>query len=151
MCFCHPIPDEFRSKVACENDTIQLVCNPYSRIAVYSASFGRTSYESIQCSQPQGVMEECKCYNFCYRKVGSGGVPVHCSSNKMFWVFLPSSSLLLQQWIWKTLTKWIIRTSKEVNWKCCGRNVWKVGILNLENCGNNSVHLMASKWLPFQP
>lgn len=52
--------DEFRSKVACENDTIQLVCNPYSRIAVYSASFGRTSYESIQCSQPQGVPEECK-------------------------------------------------------------------------------------------
>ncbi|XP_031626186.1 uncharacterized protein LOC116342639 [Contarinia nasturtii] len=51
-------PYEFRSKVACENDTIQLVCNPYSRIAVYSASFGRTSYESIQCSQPQGVMEE---------------------------------------------------------------------------------------------
>lgn len=52
--------DEFRSKVACENDSIQLVCNPYSRIAIYSASFGRTSYESIQCSQPQGVMEECK-------------------------------------------------------------------------------------------
>lgn len=60
----HFISDEFRSKVACENDTIQLVCNPYSRIAVYSASFGRTSYESIQCSQPQGVMEECKYYYF---------------------------------------------------------------------------------------
>lgn len=52
--------DEFRSKVACENDSIQLVCNPYSRIAIYSASFGRTEYESIQCAQPQGVMEECK-------------------------------------------------------------------------------------------
>ncbi|XP_055306897.1 protein eva-1 [Sitodiplosis mosellana] len=51
-------PYEFRSKVACENETINLMCNPYSRIAVYSASFGRTSYESIQCSQPQGVMEE---------------------------------------------------------------------------------------------
>lgn len=93
LCFCHPISDEFRSKVACENDTIQLVCNPYSRIAVYSASFGRTSYESIQCSQPQGVMEECKCYNFCYRKLDSG-VPVHCWSNKMFWVFL------LSCWCW---------------------------------------------------
>lgn len=56
----HTNTDEFRSKVACENDSIQLVCNPYSRIAIYSASFGRTEYESIQCSQPQGVMEECK-------------------------------------------------------------------------------------------
>lgn len=63
FCFLNIFPDEFRSKVACENDTIQLVCNPYSRIAVYSASFGRTSYESIQCSQPQGVMEECKYFS----------------------------------------------------------------------------------------
>ncbi|XP_055384434.1 probable serine/threonine-protein kinase pats1 [Condylostylus longicornis] len=51
-------PYEFRSKVACENDIVQLECNPYSRIAVYSASFGRTEYESIQCPQPQGVREE---------------------------------------------------------------------------------------------
>lgn len=52
--------DEFRSKVACHNDVAQLECNPYSRIAVYSASFGRTEYESIQCPQPQGVREESK-------------------------------------------------------------------------------------------
>ncbi|KAL5273564.1 hypothetical protein ACFFRR_000358 [Megaselia abdita] len=51
-------PYEFRSKVACENDIAQIECNPYSRIAVYSASFGRTEYESIQCPQPQGVKEE---------------------------------------------------------------------------------------------
>ncbi|XP_023036025.1 uncharacterized protein LOC6650954 isoform X1 [Drosophila willistoni] len=51
-------PYEFRSKVACTNDVAQLECNPYSRIAVYSASFGRTEYESIQCPQPQGVREE---------------------------------------------------------------------------------------------
>ncbi|XP_043863229.1 uncharacterized protein LOC6573099 isoform X1 [Drosophila mojavensis] len=51
-------PYEFRSKVACHNDVAQLECNPYSRIAVYSASFGRTEYESIQCPQPQGVREE---------------------------------------------------------------------------------------------
>ncbi|XP_039960340.1 uncharacterized protein LOC126763529 isoform X4 [Bactrocera neohumeralis] len=51
-------PYEFRSKVACHNDMAQLECNPYSRIAVYSASFGRTEYESIQCPQPQGVREE---------------------------------------------------------------------------------------------
>ncbi|KAF7272207.1 hypothetical protein GWI33_014991 [Rhynchophorus ferrugineus] len=51
-------PYEFRSKVACENERIQLKCNPNSRIAVYSASYGRTQYESIQCPQPQGVPEE---------------------------------------------------------------------------------------------
>lgn len=53
--------DEFRSKTACENEVIQLVCNPFSRIAIYSASYGRTEYESIQCTQPQGVKEESKC------------------------------------------------------------------------------------------
>ncbi|XP_033611197.1 protein eva-1 homolog C [Cryptotermes secundus] len=51
-------PYEFRSKVACENDVVPLKCNPNSRIAVYSASYGRTEYESIQCPQPQGVPEE---------------------------------------------------------------------------------------------
>ncbi|XP_068916213.1 protein eva-1 homolog C isoform X8 [Tenebrio molitor] len=51
-------PYEFRSKVACENERIQLKCNPNSRVAVYSASYGRTEYESIQCPQPQGVREE---------------------------------------------------------------------------------------------
>ncbi|XP_031633868.1 uncharacterized protein LOC116347430 [Contarinia nasturtii] len=51
-------PYEFRSKVACENEVIQLVCNPFSRIAIYSASYGRTEYESIQCTQPQGIKEE---------------------------------------------------------------------------------------------
>ncbi|XP_030748807.1 protein eva-1 homolog C-like isoform X2 [Sitophilus oryzae] len=51
-------PDEFRSKMACENDKILLRCNPNSRIAVYSSSYGRTPYESIQCPQPQGVPEE---------------------------------------------------------------------------------------------
>lgn len=54
--------DEFRSKVACENEIVQLSCNPYSRIAIYSASYGRTEYESIQCAQPQGVLEESKFY-----------------------------------------------------------------------------------------
>ncbi|XP_069696017.1 uncharacterized protein [Periplaneta americana] len=51
-------PYEFRSKVACENDEVPLKCNPNARIAVYSASYGRTEYESIQCPQPQGVPEE---------------------------------------------------------------------------------------------
>uniref|UniRef100_A0A1I8MYE9 SUEL-type lectin domain-containing protein n=1 Tax=Musca domestica TaxID=7370 RepID=A0A1I8MYE9_MUSDO len=42
-------PYEFRSKVACENDNMPLVCNPYSRIAIYSASFGYIERESVQC------------------------------------------------------------------------------------------------------
>jgi hypothetical protein len=44
--------------VACENDVVQLMCNPYSRIAVYGASYGRTEYESLQCAQPSGVKED---------------------------------------------------------------------------------------------
>lgn len=51
-------PYEFRSKVACENEIVQLKCNPNTRIAIYSASYGRTQYESVQCPQPQGVPEE---------------------------------------------------------------------------------------------
>lgn len=56
------ISDEFRSKVACENDTINLVCFPSQRVAIFSASFGRTEYESMQCPQPRGVQEESKYY-----------------------------------------------------------------------------------------
>ncbi|XP_070496023.1 protein eva-1-like [Chironomus tepperi] len=51
-------PSEFRSKVACENDIMSFECNPYSRIAVNAASFGRTEYESLQCPQQPGVKEE---------------------------------------------------------------------------------------------
>ncbi|XP_025191096.1 protein eva-1 homolog C isoform X2 [Melanaphis sacchari] len=51
-------PFEFRSKVACENEVVNLQCNSNSRLAMFSASYGRTEYESIQCPQPQGVPEE---------------------------------------------------------------------------------------------
>ncbi|XP_023290156.1 protein eva-1 isoform X3 [Orussus abietinus] len=51
-------PYEFRSKVACENDNINLVCNPLYRVAIYSAAYGRTKFESVQCPQPRGVEEE---------------------------------------------------------------------------------------------
>lgn len=71
--FLFNFSDEFRSKVACENDVIHLKCNPNSRIAVYSASYGRTEYESIQCPQPQGVQEESE-YIFLlnyYKKIAS--------------------------------------------------------------------------------
>lgn len=48
------LTDEFRSKVACENDNMPLMCNPYSRIAIYSASFGHTERESVQCGGQGG-------------------------------------------------------------------------------------------------
>uniref|UniRef100_A0ABD2W0B8 SUEL-type lectin domain-containing protein n=1 Tax=Trichogramma kaykai TaxID=54128 RepID=A0ABD2W0B8_9HYME len=51
-------PYEFRSKVACENEAINLSCYPNYRVAIYSASFGRTEYESLQCPQPNGVKDE---------------------------------------------------------------------------------------------
>ncbi|XP_032596046.1 protein eva-1 homolog C isoform X3 [Drosophila grimshawi] len=47
-------PYEFRSKLACENDNMPLMCNPYSRIAIYSASFGHTERESVQCGGQGG-------------------------------------------------------------------------------------------------
>ncbi|KAG8236053.1 hypothetical protein J437_LFUL016584, partial [Ladona fulva] len=49
---------EFRRIVACEDQSTELRCGPHTRIAIYSASFGRTEYESIKCPQPQGVPEE---------------------------------------------------------------------------------------------
>lgn len=51
---CCSLTDEFRSKVACENDNMPLMCNPYSRIAIYSASFGHTERESVQCGGQGG-------------------------------------------------------------------------------------------------
>ncbi|XP_053596729.1 protein eva-1 [Microplitis demolitor] len=51
-------PYEFRSKISCEHDAVNLVCYPGKRVAILSASFGRTEYESLQCPQPHGVKEE---------------------------------------------------------------------------------------------
>ncbi|RZF48373.1 hypothetical protein LSTR_LSTR007540 [Laodelphax striatellus] len=51
-------PYEFRSKIVCENEVLQLQCSPNLRLAVYAATYGRTQYESILCPQPQGVKEE---------------------------------------------------------------------------------------------
>lgn len=35
-------------------------CEPNARLAIFSASYGRTQYQSVQCPQPQGVAEESK-------------------------------------------------------------------------------------------
>lgn len=48
--------------MACENEKINLFCHPGYRIAIYSATYGRTEYESLQCPQPVGVTEESKYY-----------------------------------------------------------------------------------------
>jgi len=53
---CRPL--EFRSKIICENETINLKCKRNARIAIYSATFGRTHYQSLQCPQTPGVEEE---------------------------------------------------------------------------------------------
>lgn len=39
-----------------------LFCNPGKRVAIFSAFYGRTKYESVQCTQPNGVQDESK-YN----------------------------------------------------------------------------------------
>ncbi|CAG7716268.1 unnamed protein product [Allacma fusca] len=51
-------PSEFKSVIGCEDEVIQLKCNRSSRLAIYSANYGRTEYESVQCPQPNGVPEE---------------------------------------------------------------------------------------------
>ncbi|KAJ8678651.1 hypothetical protein QAD02_014438, partial [Eretmocerus hayati] len=62
-------PYEFRSKVTCENDAINLSCSPNYRVAIYSASFGRTEYESLQCPQPNGVKDETCLASYATEKV----------------------------------------------------------------------------------
>ncbi|XP_053696028.1 protein eva-1 homolog C-like [Sabethes cyaneus] len=51
-------PFEFRSLIACEKDVIRLACGRYTRVAIYSASYGRTAYESSHCTQTVGSKEE---------------------------------------------------------------------------------------------
>ncbi|KAL6966033.1 hypothetical protein U1Q18_045288 [Sarracenia purpurea var. burkii] len=48
----------FSSKVGCEHEKVNFECEPNTRLAIYSASYGRTQYQSVQCPQPQGVAEE---------------------------------------------------------------------------------------------
>ncbi|XP_065209701.1 protein eva-1 homolog C isoform X2 [Planococcus citri] len=51
-------PYSFSSKVGCEHEKVNFECEPNTRLAIYSASYGRTQYQSVQCPQPQGVAEE---------------------------------------------------------------------------------------------
>lgn len=58
--------DEFRSRTACENEVLKLSCNPFSRVAVFDAQYGRTAYDVV-CPQRQGVSDESKLFLFFFR------------------------------------------------------------------------------------
>ncbi|XP_024944248.1 protein eva-1 homolog C isoform X2 [Cephus cinctus] len=51
-------PFEFRSIVGCDKENITLSCNPGSRVAVYSAAYGRIKYQDFRCPQPREVPQE---------------------------------------------------------------------------------------------
>ncbi|PKU37435.1 protein eva-1 hypothetical protein [Limosa lapponica baueri] len=42
-------PNEYKSKVACEDDKLRLSCKKSMVIAIYSAIFGRTQGGSLEC------------------------------------------------------------------------------------------------------
>lgn len=43
------ITDEYKSKVACEDDKLRLNCKRSMVIAIYSAIFGRSQEGSLEC------------------------------------------------------------------------------------------------------
>ncbi|XP_035776722.1 uncharacterized protein LOC118458412 [Anopheles albimanus] len=51
-------PFEFRSLTSCEKDIVRLACGQYTRIAIYSAAYGRTAYESTHCAQSAASQEQ---------------------------------------------------------------------------------------------
>ncbi|XP_052870396.1 uncharacterized protein LOC128275967 [Anopheles cruzii] len=51
-------PFEFRSMTSCEKDIVRLTCGQYTRIAIYSATYGRTAYESSHCAQAATSQEQ---------------------------------------------------------------------------------------------
>lgn len=42
-------PDEYKSKVVCEDERMRLSCKRGMQIAVYSAMFGRTQQGTLEC------------------------------------------------------------------------------------------------------
>jgi hypothetical protein len=51
-------PNEFVTKVICEGEQLQLKCQKGTRIAIYSANFGRRQRGCLDCPQPEGMEEE---------------------------------------------------------------------------------------------
>lgn len=44
-----PFPDEYKSKVVCEEERMRLSCKRGMQIAIYSAMFGRTQQGTLEC------------------------------------------------------------------------------------------------------
>ncbi|KAB7506560.1 Protein eva-1-like protein C, partial [Armadillidium nasatum] len=57
-------PDTFINKLICEGNEITLDCGPQSRIAIYTAMFGRTKHGSLLCPQTPGLPEDDCLANF---------------------------------------------------------------------------------------
>ena len=49
LCVFPPFPDEYKSKVVCEEERMRLSCKRGMQIAVYSAMFGRTQQGTLEC------------------------------------------------------------------------------------------------------
>lgn len=50
ICILSPLsPDEYKSKVVCEDERMRLSCKRGMQIAVYSAMFGRTQQGTLEC------------------------------------------------------------------------------------------------------
>ncbi|XP_023289778.1 uncharacterized protein LOC105703012 [Orussus abietinus] len=82
-------PYEFRSTVACDGETIALSCNPGNRVAVYSAVYGRTEYETFHCPQPSGVPEET-----CVAEGGIRGVMRACHGRRSCFLSVTPESFI---------------------------------------------------------
>ncbi|XP_040204421.1 protein eva-1 homolog C-like [Rana temporaria] len=54
-------PNEFKSKVACEDDRLRLSCKRNTGIAIYSATFGRVQGDSLECPYQDLAMTSTEC------------------------------------------------------------------------------------------
>ncbi len=54
--FLEIFADEFRSRVVCEREDMAIQCKKSKRLAIYSATFGRTERGEEQCPLPSGVI-----------------------------------------------------------------------------------------------
>ncbi|CAM5098841.1 unnamed protein product [Eretmochelys imbricata] len=54
-------PNEYKSKVACEDDKLRLSCKKNTVIAIYSATFGRTQGGSLECPYQNLGMPTIEC------------------------------------------------------------------------------------------
>lgn len=53
-------PNEFRSRITCEDENLILKCKKSQRIAIYSAKFGRSRRGNLECPAEAGMDRECE-------------------------------------------------------------------------------------------